>query len=213
MNKNLTHILTVSLESGKRYKAYGVYDGSKLAITHCIPITGSPSKWKSEVLKEIRNKSDAGFIVLVEDRTEVFCVSDASPFSFEDMSEGRSMLFHALDWYFAMLDMGQLIADPEVERFLIRGGAEGQKIEKLQDEKGRTVYKVDWAGINGGVKAVLMCVAGAMMQPLSDRFLEAMYGPIDDDEDQGFNHEKSWLAITKGVDESRSKKWDDYYNA
>ena len=52
----------------------------------------------------------------------------------------------------------------------------------------------------------LMCVAGAMMQPLSDRFLEAMY------EDQGFNHEKSWLAITKGVDESRSKKWDDYYN-
>ena len=46
----------------------------------------------------------------------------------------------------------------------------------------------------------LMCVAGAMMQPLSDRFLKGVDESIDDDEDQGFNHEKSWLAITKGLE-------------
>lgn len=210
MKQSFDYIYAVSLESHNRHVAAAVYDGSKLAITHCTAITGPASKWRDNIINTIKTKSEEGHIVLVEDRTHVFCVGDSSPFSFEDMYEGRSMLFNALDWYFAMLNLGQIIADKEVERFLIRSGAEGQKIEKTQDDKGRTVYKVDWASIGGGTKAVLMCVVGAIMQPLSNRYLDAMYGSIEEDEEP--NPLSIWEAITHGVDQAEIKKWNKFYN-
>lgn len=206
------NILAVSLESGKRHKAYAVYDGDRLALTHCLPIVGPPSQWAGELREEIEDKDGKGFVVSVEDRTEAFCTGDASVFSFEEMVDGRSMLYHALDHHFALLDMGKIIADKAVERFLIRSGGEGSRIERRQDEKGRTIYAVDWNAFNGGHKACLMCVCAAMMRPLSERFLEAVYGPLEGEgKGKEFDPDRAWNAITMGAARTEIAKWSDYY--
>ena len=57
-------IFTVSLESTQRHKAYAIYDGERLAITHCKPISGQPSIWKDDLVKEILDKSENGFVVM-----------------------------------------------------------------------------------------------------------------------------------------------------
>lgn len=206
----LLNIMTVSLESEKRYKAYGAYDGERLAITHCIPIIGAVSSWKNELVEELHDRYRAGFSVLVEDRFEQFCLGDATPFSFDDIIDGRSMLYHALDHYFSLLNMGNLIADPSVERFIVRAGSEGAKIEKKQDEKGRTVYSVDYATFNGGHKAILMAVCAATFRSLSENFIDQMFdGKIDNDEDvEGL---KSFGKVTKGYTKSLIAEWSDYY--
>lgn len=205
----MLNIMAVSLESAKRHKAYAMYDGERIAITHCIPVLGQPSAWAADLVEEIKDKLKNGFSVLVEDRTGTYCVDDASQFDFEEVTDGRSMLYQSLDWYFSMLDLGQIIADKSVERFLLRSGGEGQRIERTQDDRGRTVYKVDWTAINGGVKAVLMCVSGAMMQPLSERFIEELYGNMPIEEERP--PMASFHAITKGFDQEQIKKWDKYY--
>lgn len=206
------NIMAVSLESGKRHKAYAVYDGQRLALTHCIPIVGAPSAWGPELAEEIRDKGEKGFVVLVEDRTEQYLVGDASVFSFEEMIDGRSMLYHALDHHFALLDMGKILADKAVERYLIRSGGEGSRIERRQDEKGRTVYAVDWNAFNGGHKACLMCVCAAMMRPLSEGFLEAVYGPLEGEGDGvEFDPDRAWNAITMGAARTEIGKWSGFY--
>lgn len=204
-------IMAVSLESSKRYMAFALYDGERVAITHCKPLVGKPSKWGAELREKVKQASEEGWSVLVEDRTGVFATGDASIFSFEDVVEGRSMLFHSLDWYFSMQDLGQIIVDKSVEGFMVRSGGEGQKIERRQDDRGRTIYAVDWTSLHGAFKAILMCVSGAMMQPLSDRFLAEMYGNFLEAEDERPAYERSWDAITKGVTNSEIKKWDSFY--
>ncbi len=208
----MLNLMAVSLESGKRHKAYAVYDGERIAITHCVPIVGPPSNWAAELLKEVADKVSNGFSVLVEDRTGTYVASDASQFDFEEVIDGRSMLYHALDWYFSMLDLGQIITDPSVERYLIRAGGEGQKIDRLQDDRGRTIYKVDWSAMNGGVKAVLMCVCGAMMQPMSERYIDAMFGPAESEKGELYDPQNVWESIAKGYDQTQIKKWDKFYD-
>ena len=91
-----------------------------------------------------------------------------------DLQTGRSNIYLALDWYFPMMEMGNIIVDPEYQQFIIRAGGEGQKIEKAQDEKGRLVYSINWSSINGGHRALLLCVIACQVEPLSERYVKEM---------------------------------------
>ena len=108
---------------------------------------------------------------------------------------------------FRPADLGNLITDEEAKRFLIRVGGEGQKVEKKQDEKGRPFYSIDWPAFTGGHRAVLLCVVAAMAEPVSDRFLDAMYGkPSEEPEDN--NPVRRWHRLIEKQDLERGKALD-----
>lgn len=169
-------ILVISLISSKKYKAHAVYDGERLVIASMSPIVGMFNSWRDNLIKEVEECKSKGWIVIVEERTD-FVSSHATQYLLEDMNdENRSNYFDALDWYFALQDMENLIIHQDYQQYQIRTGGEGQKVEKKQDEKGRSIYSVDWKSFHGGFRCVLLCVVAAMYEPISERFLDAMWG-------------------------------------
>lgn len=202
--------MAVSLESNKRYKANALYEGGRLYLTHCTPIVGGVAVWRDAVMTEIKDKFSKGFAVLVEDRTGSFCADNgASQFAFDEIEDGRTMLYQCLDWYFALYDMGNIVADAEAERFLFRSGGEGSMVDRQQDDKGRTTYNINWSAFTGAHKAVLMCVAGAVLEnPWSERWLAEMYGPKVETGGAGFDPRKTIEAITRGHDKTRVSEFE-----
>lgn len=176
MSDEILKILTISLMGTSRSKAYAVFNGEQLVITRVDVIAGMFGLWRKPIIDEISDKKAKGWVVIVEEKTDLVA-QYATQYLLEDIEE-RSNLYEALDWYFALQDMGNLIVDDEAKRFLIRAGGEGQKVEKKQDEKGRPYYAIDWPSFTGGHRAVLLCVVAAMTEPVSERFLKAMYGEL-----------------------------------
>ncbi len=206
MSDEVLKILTVSLVGNQRSKAYAIFNGEQLVITGVHPISGVFSSWRKPLIDEIIDKKGKGYVVLIEEKTEIIA-QHGTQYLLEDV-EGRSNLYDALDWYFALQDMGNVIADDDAKRFLIRTGSEGQKIEKKQDEKGRPYYDIDWASFHGGHRAILLCVVAAMTEPLSDRYIEAMFGePIQDPEDN--NPVRRWKKAFASRDLERGKALED----
>lgn len=193
MSDDYLKIMGISLVSSKKHKAYAVFNGEQLVVTNVTPIaSGLLSVWKNPLIEEIIQKKADGFAVLVEEKTDLIA-QYGTQYLLEDI-EGKSNLYDALDWYFALQDMGNLIMPSELGAYQIRSGHEGQRIEKKQDEKGRPVYDVDWTTFHGGYRAVLLCVVAAMAEPLSERFLEAMWGkaaPEPEDE----NPVRRWVKL------------------
>jgi hypothetical protein len=192
-------IMAVSLAGLQKHKAYAVYDGEALIITHVARIQGLFGAWKDALIKEIEEKRAAGYVCVVEEKTD-HIARYGSQFNLEDTDgeTGRSNLYVALDWYFPMLEMGHIVVAKEFQQYLIRSGAEGQKIEKGQDEKGRPVYSINWGAVNTGHRSILLCVVGAMIEPVSDRYLDDM---LDRwlAEKRHENPLSSFAAITIGV--------------
>ena len=194
MSTEPVKILVISLMSSKKYKAHAVYDGEQLVIASMSPIVGMFNSWRDGLIKEIEECKSKGWIVIVEERTD-FVSSHATQYLLEDMNdENRSNYFDALDWYFALQDMENLIIHPDYQQYQIRTGGEGQKVEKKQDEKGRPIYAVDWKSFHGGFRCVLLCVVAAMYEPISGRFLDAMWGKTQE-EDEIENPVKRWKRI------------------
>ncbi len=170
-------ILAVSLAGIQKHKAYAVYDGEVLIVTHVLRIDGSYPSWRGPLVDEIHAKRNDGYVCVIEERTD-HIAQHGSQFNLEDVDveTGRSNLYLALDWYFFMMEMGHIVMAKEFQQYLIRSGAEGQKIERGQDEKGRPTYAVNWGAVNTGHRAMLLCVVGAMIEPVSDRYLDDMMG-------------------------------------
>jgi len=203
---NILKILTVSLVGGQKSKAYAVFNGEQLVITAVLPIQGMFNTWRKPLVDEIINKKSKGYVVIVEEKTDLVS-QHATQYLLEDI-EGRSNLYDALDWYFALQDMGNLIVDEEAKRFVIRSGSEGQRIEKKQDDKGRPYYDIDWTSFHGGHRAVLLCVVASMTEPLSDRYIEAMFGePLPDPEDD--NPVRRWTKLLAVRDLEKGKKLEE----
>lgn len=178
MPPNIVKIFTVCLASPKRYKAMAIYNGETLVITHVIALTGMFGSWKSALIKEIEEKKAQGFIILIEEKTD-YVAQYGTKYLLEDMNteldDRRSNYYDALDWYFALAATDNLVIDSEYQRFAFHASSEGGKIEKAQNDKGQTVYKVNWQDFHGGYRAVLLCVVAACYEPLSERYLEAMF--------------------------------------
>jgi hypothetical protein len=202
-NADILKILAVSLTGSQKSKAYAVFNGEQLIITSVITIQGMFSSWRKPLIDEINDKKAKGYAILVEEKTELVA-QHATQYLLEDI-EGRSNLYDALDWYFALQDMGNLIVDEAAKRFMIRSGSEGQRIEKKQDDKGQSYYDIDWASFNSGHRALLLCVVAAMMEPISDRFIEAMFGePVHDPDDD--NPIRRWQKLILSRDLEKGKK-------
>jgi hypothetical protein len=176
MTAPLLKILAICLMSSQKYKAYAVYNGEQLVIADVQPITGIFGLWRDPLIAEILQKKADGFVVIVEERTDNIA-KYATQYLLESASDGdsRTNLYETLDWYFAMHDVGNIVFNPSVQKFSISAGGEGSKVDKRQDEKGRTAYSVDWKAFHGGYRAVLLCVVAAMEEPVSERYLSEMF--------------------------------------
>lgn len=203
MTADILKILAISLIGAQKSKAYAVFNGEQLIITNVINISGVFSSWRKPLIDEINDKKAKGYAILVEEKTDLVA-QHATQYLLEDI-EGRSNLYEALDWYFALQDMGNLIVDENVKRFVIRSGSEGQRVEKKQDDKGQSYYDIDWTSFNGGHRALILCVVAAMMEPISDRFIEAMFSePTPDPDDD--NPARRWKKLISEKDNEREEK-------
>ena len=160
--------------------------------------------------RDIEAKVKGGWVVMVEDRTASFS-SLATSFNFDAPAEdGRTNLQRALDWYFALESRGGIILGEGMERYAIRLSGELGLIDAGTDEKGRLVYRVDWRKFNSGHKALLMCVAGAVMEePLSERWLRVMARcSARKRNDDALAVMRTINAITRGHDRTRAMRYE-----
>ena len=61
-------ILSIALESERKFRAHALYTDGVLVVTHCLPISGPPMEWKNKLLKDIEEKTEKGFAVIVTPR-------------------------------------------------------------------------------------------------------------------------------------------------
>jgi hypothetical protein len=103
--ENHLKIMTVSLIGEQKHKAFGVFNGERLVITAVIPIQGGLLRsWKKSLIAEIQEKKKSGYMILVEEKTDLIA-RHATRYMLEEIEEGSNNLFEALDSYFGLSDM------------------------------------------------------------------------------------------------------------
>ena len=205
MEDSRKRILAIALEGTSKVQAMAVWDGQHLIVVELRDIKGNPEDWLEVMGRDIETKVQGGWVVMVEDRTASFS-SLATSFNFDAPAEdGRTNLQRALDWYFALESRGGIILGEGMERYAIRLSGELGLIDAGTDEKGRLVYRVDWRKFNSGHKALLMCVAGAVMEePLS--VMTQCRTPKKDDDALAVM--RIINAITIGHDRTRAMRYE-----
>ncbi len=205
---NPIKIFAVSLVSGKKFQAQAAYDGERLVIVDVRPITGLFSTWKDPLVKSIEQKKEQGYIVLVEEVGESIS-SHGTQYLLEDLDDeqGKTHLQIALDAYFEMENMETLVISPECQQFALKAGNEGSWIEKKNDEKGRPYYSVEWKRFTGAHRAILLCVVAAKYEPLSERFLDAMW-PGGVSEKEEIHPALRWKERFKAFDLERGLEFE-----
>ena len=200
-------IFAISLAQKKKFKGYAVYNGEQLVFQVIQQILGPFSEWKDALISEIEQRKKKGFIVLVEERTD-HIAQYATQFNFEDVDpeEGRINYYVALDWYFALENMGNMILPAESQNHAIREN----RIDRQQDEKGRVKYNIDWEKFSGAQRTILLCVIAAVgLNPVSSVYLDEFFNGLDNDELPNNDPFKSFKAITVGYDIQRGKELDE----
>ncbi len=203
-NPEIRKIMVISLAGRERSKAYAADNGEQLVIQKIVPIKGTFLAWKKELIDEIQERVANEFVVLVEEKTE-HIAQYASQVDLEDIDpfESRINYYIALDWYFAMFNMGNIIMPSDGQQFTITP----QKVDPKQDETGRTKYNVNWEQFSSGHRCVLLTVLAAVQEPVSGRYMREMYGPQE--KWDLFDPLKSFRAITVELDKKLEKHWDD----
>jgi hypothetical protein len=173
-------IMAVSLVSARKFKATAIWSGDQLVIADVAQLpTSAFSSWRKTLTDDVLRAKEKGFIVLIEERTDLIA-RHGTQYLLEEMGdEGRSNYYDAFDWYFALAEMGNVLYDASCRQYSISVGGEGGKVDKGQDDKGRPIYKVNWGAFHGGFRAVLLCVVAAMQEPLSDRFLVDYHAALE----------------------------------
>jgi hypothetical protein len=196
-------IFAISLMGRERSKAYAVDNGEQLIIQKIVPIKGLYAQWKDALIEEIEERKQNDFICLVEEKTE-HIAQHGSQINLEDIdiNENRINYYIALDWYFAMANMGNIIMPPDGQQFTITP----QKVDPKRDEQGRTKYDVNWDQFSSGHRCVLLCVLAAAQEPVSGRYMKELYGP--EPVYELWDPLRSFKAVTIGVDRALEKKWD-----
>ena len=170
-------ILAIALEGAMPVQAAAVYTKKTLVFSGIKNIMGGPDEWRDTIEETIAERIAKNWVVLVEDKTGSF--SDrAILFDFDRTGDdGRTYLQQCLDWYFALQARGALVFPEDMQRYTIRAHTEGAMLDFGHDEKGRLLYKVNWAQFSPGHRAMLMCIAGAILEdPASDRWLNHFLG-------------------------------------
>lgn len=202
-------ILTIAFEGTRVATAFAAFREGKLIIVKMQEIRGDVDEWMPVLQADVTLKVNNGWVVMVDDPTSSF-PGDATHYNFNAITEGRTNMQQALDWYFALESRGAIILDEAYERYTIRAGNANSLVDLKKNERGQLQYDVDWMRFSAGHKALLMCVVGACMEePLSDHWMQAMTGAL------GAKKSKlpivtTFTTITKGFDLARAKA---YYNA
>ena len=200
-------IMTISLVDGKKFKASAVYDGERLVIVDVRPITGIFSSWKGPLIDEIKKRTADGYAVIVEEVGDSISQYGTQYLLDEiDDLEGKTRMQMLLDGYFEMEGIGALVISKDCAKFALKIGSEGGWIEKKNDEKGRPYYSIDWKRLTGAHRAILLCVVVAMHEPISERYLHAMWGRPDDDPAE--NPVYRWQSMIDARDLERGKELD-----
>ena len=201
-------IMAASLVSGQKYKAYAVFDGENLIVTQVEAIPWTDILWKSSLIAEIKTRAESGFAVLIEEKTDVIA-KHATKYLLDELWEGRTNFCDAMDWYFALQATGNLLFHKSCDQYKISPSGEGQKVEKKTDDRGRSVYHVDWNYFHAGYRAILLCVVAAMTEPMSSRYLTEMFGP-DIVAPDPLDALRAFRSVTIEYDLSRQAWWDEY---
>lgn len=211
MSEDSLKIMAVSLLSQQRFYATAAFTSDQLVIAEVTPIPGMFNSWREKLTDMVQDRVNKGFVVIVEERTDLIA-RYGTQYLLEDVGdENRTNMQEALDWYFALEAMSNIIFTEETKRYQISSGGEGAKIDKDQDDKGRPVYKVDWARLSGGFRVVLLCVVAAMQEPISERFLGAVWPGVDQAAEdllnpaQRFNNALEAMNRKKGADLMRAR--------
>lgn len=171
-------ILAVSFEGPRPAQGAAMWDGKELYVKEIREIGVDAYAWIQTLMEDIKVKSGLGWVVMVEDRTASFA-SPATTWNFDSVgTDGRTNLQSALDWYFALNSRGQIFMEDRLARYKIGMGAGDQDmVYRKNDEKGRMRYEINWQQFTCGHRALLMCVAGAVLEPpLSDRWMKIFAG-------------------------------------
>jgi hypothetical protein len=204
-DENAIHkIFAISLTDRKRFKAYAVFNAEQLIVERLVEIKGIFSSWRPALVEEVLKRKDQGFTLLIEEKTDHIS-RHGTQFLFEDRDEMEMRInyYVALDWYFALKNIGNIILPPGAEQFHIKE----QYAEKLQDEQGRIKYNINWEQLTGGHRAILLCVMATVLNPLNETYIEKMFGGRLDDKDEQ-DPFRTWKAITIGVDKARAAHWN-----
>ena len=101
-----------------------------------------------------------------------------------------------------MMDMGNISFPDQCKPFRIKEDT----VDKTFDDQGRVKYIINFDDFKAGHRAVLLCVMAAEFEPMGASFLEKMYEKVGNSSQE--NSMSRFHAITVGVDQSESEKWD-----
>lgn len=172
-------ILAITCEMGRPAQATAAWDGENLFIMEITEAGGDPYAWLVKAKSDIEKKAAAGWVVMVGDRTMSF----PPPATCWDMNamtvDGKTNLHAALEMYFALQARSALIFEPHLKKYQIRLGGENDMAHMENDDRGRSIYRVNWSNFRDAHLALLMCVAGATQEePMSERWVKTFAGHL-----------------------------------
>ena len=173
----IKQILAIAFEGNRPAQGAALYDGESLYVRSLNEVNEDKYVFAEAIKQVIEEKSSEGWVVMVEDRTFSF-PGRAVSWDFDATGpDGKINLHSCLDWYFSLSSRGQIAFEDQAKRHEIRLGGMTDWISRKHNERGQSLYSVDWTQFTGCHRALLMCVAGAVMEePLSDRWMKAFLG-------------------------------------
>lgn len=196
--QDVLKIFTASLIGNKKFQAVSVFSESRgLVIVQVLPISGMFGAWRQPLIETIEKWKNDGAAVLIEENGDT--VSQyGTKYLLEDMDDDncKTNLATAIDAYFQLQDSDMLIIPQEYQRYALQSGNERSWIEKKNDDKGRAHYNIDWSKFNAAHRAILLSVVAALYEPLSERFLAAM-----------------WSKNTEEYEGNPVKRWRNMFDA
>ena len=177
MKETKKKILAITCEMGNPAQGTAIWDGQRLFIMDIAKASGDRFAWLEKALEDIEKKTAKGWVVMVGDRTRSF----PPPATTWDMNatnpEGHTKLHAALEMYFALQSRRALVFEPNLKKFQIHLGGDNGMAFIENDDRGRSVYRVNWDKFESVHLVVMMLVAGAVMEePLSDRWMNIFAG-------------------------------------
>lgn len=170
-------VFAVSFENNQQAEAEAIWKNNTLYIDRIELIFQDIEFWIPELLKKFQVRLETNWVVIVDDKTGMFS-DDVIAYDFDtDVGDGRTNLQKTLDCYFSLQSRYAIGFDAQAERYAIKSNQDNSIFNLDHDEKGRKVYKIQWTKFTSGHRAMLLCVAGAVMEePLSERWIREFCG-------------------------------------
>lgn len=204
MGNEIKRLVGVSLMSRDRVAVTAAYDGSVLLIGNVIPLTGSLLSWRKNAIEFVKKEIEAGAAVFVEEMADhvsqyahQVLLQDNHP------DENRPLISLALDNYMALDNAGALQFANGTQSIKILEST----IDTITDDKGRNAYRVNWATIKGGHRALMLCcLATEGMQAVTENYVSELYSAIDQEAYSASNPLEKMAMALRQADAKRDAR-------